>query len=122
MRPPVTASFSLTIEAPDGAFELGQSARVYLPRHGNGALSVPLSALQRSGQGAAVLVVDAKTSTLTLRPVQLGPYGDDRAPVRGGLVAGALFVLPSLLLLILLSWLYVIYYALRYHFKVLVLG
>lgn len=83
-----TYAARVTVAAPEGALELGQSARVYLPTNGNGALSVPLSALQRGGEGAEVLVVDAKTSTLTLRPVQLGPYGDDRAPVRSGLMAG----------------------------------
>ena len=64
---------------------LGQSARVYLPQHGNGGLSVPLSALQRSNGGVAVFVVDAKTSTLKLQPVEVGAYGEDRAPVKRGL-------------------------------------
>jgi multidrug efflux system membrane fusion protein len=77
----------VSVEAPDGALELGQSARVYLPKNGNGALSVPLSALQRSGDATAVFVVDAKTATLKLQPLQLGPYGDERAPVRAGLSA-----------------------------------
>ena len=80
-----TYAARVTVDAPEGALELGQSARVYLPKNGNGALSVPLSALQRSGGAAAVFVVDPTTSTLKLQPLQLGPYGDERAPVRSGL-------------------------------------
>lgn len=80
-----TYAARVTVAAPDGAFELGQSARVYLPRNGNGGLSVPLAALQRNGDAAAVFVVDARTSTLKLQPVQVGPYSHDRAPVRSGL-------------------------------------
>ncbi|HEY4555909.1 MAG TPA: efflux RND transporter periplasmic adaptor subunit, partial [Lysobacter sp.] len=41
--------------------------------------------VQRSGDGAAVFVVDPKTSTLRLQPVRLGAYGEDRVPVLGGL-------------------------------------
>ncbi|MFD0740037.1 efflux RND transporter periplasmic adaptor subunit [Lysobacter koreensis] len=82
-----TYAARVTVAAPAGTFELGQSARVYLPQAGNGGLSVPLAALQRSGNGAAVFVVDPATSTLKLQPVQVGPYGQDRAPVKGGLDA-----------------------------------
>lgn len=83
-----TYAARVSVDAPEGAMELGQSARVYLASNGNGALSVPLSALQRTGDAAAVFVVDAKTATLKLQPVRLGPYGDERAPVRSGLSAG----------------------------------
>lgn len=82
-----TYAARVAVDAPAGALELGQSARVYLRKNGNGALSVPLSALQRSGGAAAVFVVDAKTSVLKLQAVQVGPYGDERVPVRGGLSA-----------------------------------
>ena len=83
-----TYAARVTVEAPAGSFELGQSARVYLPQDGDGGLSVPLAALQRSGAGAAVFVVDPRTSTLKLQPIRVGPYGEDRAPVTGGLDAG----------------------------------
>lgn len=83
-----TYAARVTVDAPEGTLELGQSARVYLTGNGNGALSVPLSALQRAGKATAVFVVDARTSTLELRPVQVGPYGDERVPVRAGLEAG----------------------------------
>lgn len=82
-----TYAARVTVDAPEGAIELGQSARVYLAGAGNGALSVPLSAVQRSGDATSVFVVDPGTATLKLKPVQLGPYGDERAPVRSGLSA-----------------------------------
>lgn len=84
-----TYAVRVTVEAPDDALPLGQSARVYLPHDGNGGLSVPLSALQRSHGGVAVFVVDARTSTLKLQPVEVGAYGMDRAPVKRGLDAEA---------------------------------
>jgi multidrug efflux system membrane fusion protein len=86
---PASRTFAarVTVDAPAGAIELGQSARVYLPTHGNGGLSVPLSALQRQNGGSAVFVVDAKTSTVKLRPVQTGAFGEDRVPVKSGLAA-----------------------------------
>ncbi|HZX78147.1 MAG TPA: efflux RND transporter periplasmic adaptor subunit [Lysobacter sp.] len=86
---PASRTFAarVTVDAPAGAIELGQSARVYLPGHGNGGLSVPLSALQRQNGGSAVYVVDNKTSTVKLRPVQTGAFGEDRVPVKSGLAA-----------------------------------
>ncbi|RDZ26190.1 efflux RND transporter periplasmic adaptor subunit [Lysobacter silvisoli] len=88
-----TYAARVAVEAPEGTLELGQSARVYTATDGsvtNGAagLSVPLSALQRSGERTAVFVIDAKTSTLKLQPVQVGAYGEDRVPVKTGLNAG----------------------------------
>src|SRR5690606_21023159 len=71
-----------TIDAPDGTLDLGQSARVYFAANDDTALSVPLSALQRTGEdGVAVFVVDQQTSTLKLQPIEVGPYVSERAPV-----------------------------------------
>ncbi|HEY5612035.1 MAG TPA: efflux RND transporter periplasmic adaptor subunit, partial [Lysobacter sp.] len=83
-----TYAVRVTVEAADDALPLGQSARVFLRDEGNGGLGVPLSALQRSKGGVAVFVVDPRTSTLKLQPVEVGPYGTDRAPVKRGLAAG----------------------------------
>ncbi|MBW3550174.1 MAG: efflux RND transporter periplasmic adaptor subunit [Proteobacteria bacterium] len=79
------------VDAPAGALQLGQSARVFLEGDGGAALAVPLAALQRQadGRGAAVFVVDPETSTLRLQPVEVGPYREDRVPVTGGLSADA---------------------------------
>ena len=80
-----TYAARVSVDAPAGAIELGQSARVYLAGNGNGALSVPLAALQRTGDRSAVFVIDAKTSTAKLVPIQTGPFGEDRVPVKSGL-------------------------------------
>jgi multidrug efflux system membrane fusion protein len=81
-----------TLDAPVGALQLGQSARVFIdagPSGQTAVLSVPLTALQRDGDAVAVFVVDRKTSTLVLQPVTVGAYGDDRVPVTSGLSADA---------------------------------
>jgi len=69
--------------------DLGQSARVYVQAEGaDASLVVPLPAVQRAAGGAtSVWVVDPKTSTLRLRPVQLGPFGENSVPVLKGLNA-----------------------------------
>ena len=66
-----------------GSVDLGQSARVFVQAEGaDASLAVPLSAVQRGGKGtASVWVVDAKTSTVRLRPVQLGAFGESSVPV-----------------------------------------
>lgn len=77
------------------AVELGQSARVYVANDrdaGAAALSVPLSALQRGAKGAALWVVDTGTRKVHLKPVRLGPYGEDRVPVLSGIKADAWIV------------------------------
>ena len=76
------------------AVELGQSVRVYVPQAGrNGALRVPLSAIQRGGGGATALwVVDPATRKLHLAPVRLGPLAADSAPVLSGVDADAWIV------------------------------
>lgn len=89
MADPASRTFAAraVVEAPAGALELGQSARVHVDTDGDReGLSVPLSALQRVGEDAvAVFVVDPATSTLKLQPVQVGAYGNERVPVTGGL-------------------------------------
>lgn len=83
-----TYAARVTVDAPADALELGQSARVFLPTNGNGGLSVPIAALQRDAGQPAVYVVDAKSSTVHLKPVRIGAFGEDRVPVKGGLSAG----------------------------------
>ncbi|WP_425602235.1 efflux RND transporter periplasmic adaptor subunit [Luteimonas aquatica] len=80
-----TYAARVTVDAPAGTLELGQSARIYLPHDALGGMSVPLAAVQRSGNGAAVFVVDPRDNTLRLQPVQIGPFGQERVPVRSGL-------------------------------------
>lgn len=87
-----TFAVRATVDAPDDALALGQSARVYVPQPRDRSLSVPLSALQRQGNGAAVFVVDQDTRLLRLQPVEVGAYGKDHVPVRSGLEPGDLVV------------------------------
>lgn len=83
-----TYATRVTVDAPQGTLELGQSARIYRPMGSAGGLSVPLSAVQSlDGGRKAVFVIDTKTSTARLRPIQIGPYGPERVPVTGGLNA-----------------------------------
>jgi membrane fusion protein, multidrug efflux system len=72
------------------AVELGQSARVYVQETGSkAALTVPLSAVQRSTGGAtAVWVVELKTGKVRSQPVQLGRLGGTEVPVVSGLKSG----------------------------------
>jgi multidrug efflux system membrane fusion protein len=79
------------------AVDLGQSARVYVRENGHrGALSVPLSAVQRGADGATALwVVDPKTRKLISQPVKLGPYTEDRVPVLSGVSPDAWVVVAG---------------------------
>ncbi len=83
-----TYAARVSVDAPAGTLELGQSARIYQPDAAASGLSVPLSAVQRSGTGTAVFVADLRSGTVKLKPVQTGPYGADRVPVRSGLAPG----------------------------------
>ena len=77
-----------TIDAPVGAVELGQSARVFLPDGDTDALSVPLAALQPGPDGGKSVFVLGPDSSLELRPVEAGAYGAHGVPVTAGLQAG----------------------------------
>lgn len=72
----------------DADVELGASARVYLDDATTGGLSLPLAAVQRGpGGSTAVFVVDPATSTVRLRPVQVGAFAADGVPVLRGVTA-----------------------------------
>lgn len=75
----------VAVTAPDDAFGLGQSARVYVLQEGVAALRVPIAALQRNGDAAAVWVVDRASATLRLQPVRIGEFAEDSVPVLSGL-------------------------------------
>ncbi|ROU04550.1 efflux RND transporter periplasmic adaptor subunit [Lysobacter enzymogenes] len=80
-----TYAARVTVDAPAGTLELGQSARIYQAAPAASGLSVPLAAVQQTGQGRAVFVADPRTGTVKLKPVTTGPYGPERVPVRSGL-------------------------------------
>lgn len=82
-----TYAARVTVDAPDGTLELGQSARIYQADAAASGLSVPLAAVQRTGNGTAVFVADIGTGIVKLKPIVVGPYGQDRVPVSKGLGA-----------------------------------
>ncbi|EJL25218.1 RND family efflux transporter, MFP subunit [Caulobacter sp. AP07] len=80
----------------DGALAaapLGATVTISLPGAAKtGGRAVPLGALYDSGKGPGVWIVDAKTSTVTWRAVQLAAVGEETATVTAGLAAGERFV------------------------------
>lgn len=84
----------------DGALAsapLGATVTIALPGTVAGATktagrAVPLGALYDSGKGPGVWIVDAKTSTVSWRAVQLSAVGEETATVTAGLAAGERFV------------------------------
>lgn len=80
-----TYAARVSFDVADVPVDVGQSARVYAAESQNGALSLPLTAIYARDGKPAVWVVDPRTSTLKLTPVELGAYGEDRVPVRAGL-------------------------------------
>ncbi|WP_454715662.1 efflux RND transporter periplasmic adaptor subunit [Caulobacter segnis] len=80
----------------DGALAsapLGATVTIALPGATKTAgRAVPLGALYDSGKGPGVWIVDAKTSTVSWRAVQLAAVGEETATVTAGLAAGERFV------------------------------
>lgn len=83
-----TYAARVSFDAAGVPVEIGQSARVYAADARAVALSLPLTAIHARDGKPAVWVVDPKTSTLKLTPVELGPYGEDTVPVLAGLEPG----------------------------------
>ncbi len=87
----VTRTFTVRVsilEAPPGV-RVGMSANVALRPSLDAALVVlPLTALVRQGEAAAVWVVDPRSAQVQLRPVQVGQYREDGATILSGVAAG----------------------------------
>ncbi|GAB3341609.1 multidrug efflux RND transporter periplasmic adaptor subunit MexJ [Marilutibacter aestuarii] len=83
-----TYAARVAVDAPPGALELGQSARVHMDRHTGDALAVPLAAVLEVDGATSVFVVDPSDSTLEQRAVQVGRYGASRVAVTSGLAPG----------------------------------
>lgn len=95
-----TFAARVSFDAGDVRTEIGQSARVFALQEGEATLGVPLPALAEKDGEPAVWVVDPKTSTVTLRPVRVGPYGENVVPVLSGLEAGDWIVAAGVHLLL----------------------
>jgi multidrug efflux system membrane fusion protein len=80
-----TYAARVSFDASATGAELGQSARVYAGNGAEAALSVPLGAVTAEANVPYVWTVDPATSQVKKTLVQLGPYGETRVPVLGGL-------------------------------------
>ena len=81
----------------DGALTsapIGATVTIALPGEGSGQAdrTVPLAALQDTGKGPGVWIVDPKTSTVAWRPVRLMALNAETATVSDGLAEGERFV------------------------------
>ena len=88
---PVTRTYLVrvtTLDAPADA-RLGMSANVQLRTNSGGnVIVVPLTALSRSRDAAAVWVVDPATKQVKLRPVSVSEFREDGAAISAGLNSG----------------------------------
>lgn len=92
---PATRTFQARFRLPDGGkmADLGMTAAVSLaPRREKRPLTVPLAAVLRKGDSAAVWVIDPPTGKLALTPVTVAEYRSDRAVLSGGLSGAELVV------------------------------
>jgi RND family efflux transporter MFP subunit len=91
---PVTRTYQVRFSLPaDCPAELGMTVTVHLhPYTSTPAVSVPLSAVTKTGEQPGVWIVDPKTGKLTLTPVQVKEYRHDRAVLSGGLRGNELVV------------------------------
>ncbi|HVS76490.1 MAG TPA: efflux RND transporter periplasmic adaptor subunit [Steroidobacteraceae bacterium] len=95
---PATRTFlvKVAIVAPGPEIRLGMTAGVKVedsadPRE----LLVPMTALYHKGAATAVWVVDPRTRTVVLAPVQVERYSDDGVVIDAGLTAGEEVVLKG---------------------------
>lgn len=79
-----TFSVKISVTNPDEALRFGMTATVELINNGADAwVNVPLTALDKNGDEAALWIVDAATHTVQKKPVQLDSYENTLAHVRG---------------------------------------
>ena len=91
-----TRTFAVRVSMldPDPAVKLGMTANVALGEPKSEAvIRLPLAALTQVGGRAAVWVVDAQTSKVHLRPIEVGAYREDGVTVAAGLKPGEVVVL-----------------------------
>jgi RND family efflux transporter MFP subunit len=79
------------LEGESARFPLGATVTVRITsgrEEAQSAVEIPLGSLIDRGDGAAVWVIDPKTSAVTKRPVSLGGIGAEMASVTRGLQPG----------------------------------
>jgi RND family efflux transporter MFP subunit len=91
---PVTGTFSVRVRLlnPPAAMRLGLTVTGRMKLDTAPAIDIPASALNRSGSGASVWVVDPKTGTIAARPIEVRAYDASRIQVTSGLSPGDLVV------------------------------
>jgi len=84
-----TYSARIAVTDADSALMLGMTASVFTPDvDGRTAIRLPLGAIHHRDGQPQVWIVDAGTSQVALRPVQLGSAQNDSVLVIGGLAGG----------------------------------
>jgi RND family efflux transporter MFP subunit len=77
------------LEGDASSAPLGATVTILLPNDASAReTSVPLGALTDEGQGSGVWVLDAKTSTVTFRPVRIDQLGAETAVLSSGVSVG----------------------------------
>jgi multidrug efflux system membrane fusion protein len=92
---PVTRTYAVRVSAigAPAQAQLGMTANVlFNPAVESTLVLLPLSALARGGNDAAVWVVDPATNRVRLRPVTVGQFREDGVTVTSGLAAGDIVV------------------------------
>ncbi|ADW73242.1 efflux transporter, RND family, MFP subunit [Rahnella aceris] len=85
----------ITLDNPPPAMALGASVQLTLNASGPRLTALPASALTRSGDKPAVFVVDEKTLTLHLRPVDIGRYSTSEIFLSAGVQPGERVVIAG---------------------------
>lgn len=85
----------ITLDNPPPAMALGASVQLTLNASGPRLTALPASALTRSGDKPAVFVVDEKTLTLHLRPVDIGRYSTSEIFLSAGVHPGERVVIAG---------------------------
>lgn len=95
-----TYSARIAVKDADDGLMLGMTASVAAPDvEGRSAIRLPLTAIYDKGGQPLVWIVDAQTSRVATRPVQLGAAQNDAVLIAGGLVGGETVVTAGVNLL-----------------------
>jgi multidrug efflux system membrane fusion protein len=92
---PVTRTYAVRVSAPaaPAAAQIGMTANVaFADAAQAGLIVLPMSALARDGERAAVWVVDRATGKVAMRPVAIGQFREDGVTITEGLQGGEVVV------------------------------
>ncbi|MDP3257414.1 efflux RND transporter periplasmic adaptor subunit [Bosea sp. (in: a-proteobacteria)] len=91
---PVTRTFQVRVglQDPPEAMRLGSTVVGSVETTSSIIMSIPAKALTRSGASPAVWIVDPKTSTVSLRPIDILRFDPDHVVVSQGLAPGETIV------------------------------